>query len=200
VGVADLLSKGASATALAWMPTQREFVIVRRGQQLYDAALGPLYNEGDAIAPYKWIGKNAANYDPEASNPLRDLAVHAADIKDPDMEFRGMAPKSMATSCATKHTCPPEENIFDYLPEKEVNNFSTFEKAFRNSRRYLCSVLHTHTHTHTHTLVWRIYSYFSSAVVSLPTYLLPSRPPSPSLLQSSDAHYSLFMYCVYSRN
>ncbi len=121
VGVADLMAKGASATALAWMPVQPRLVIVPRGQQLYDAALGPLYNEGDeVIAPYSWIGKNAASYDPEANNPLGDLPMKAADIKDPDAEFRGMAPHSMASACANTHTCPPEENVFDYLPEKEV--------------------------------------------------------------------------------
>lgn len=125
------MAKGTSATALAWMPAQRQLVYVPRGQLLYDAALGPLYNEGsEVIAPYKWIGKNKNAYDPEANNPLGDLPMKAADIKDPDEEFRGMAPKSMATSCYSTNSCPPEENVYDYLPEHEVMFTPSFQMPY----------------------------------------------------------------------
>lgn len=42
------------------------------------------------------------------------------DIVDPDMEFAGMAAKSMAKSCDKDGSCEPQENVWDYLPDVEV--------------------------------------------------------------------------------
>ena len=42
------------------------------------------------------------------------------DISDPDTEFRGLAPKSLAKSCDKDGSCPPEENVWGYLPDVEV--------------------------------------------------------------------------------
>lgn len=68
VAIADVMSKGASATALASFPAQRmPLMRTRNGMMLaYDGALGPLYTEGeDPVVEYKWSGVHSKGYDPE---------------------------------------------------------------------------------------------------------------------------------------
>ena len=69
---------------------------------------------------YKWVGKHAAEYDPEAQNAWGDLPMKRADIKDPDFEFRGQAPKDMSKSCDKTNSCKEEVNVWGDLPTEEV--------------------------------------------------------------------------------
>ena len=64
MAVADVMSKGASATALAAISARRGVLV--RMPMLYDAALSPTYTEGaDPVYEYSWSGSNAQAYDPE---------------------------------------------------------------------------------------------------------------------------------------
>jgi hypothetical protein len=42
---------------------------------------------------YKWVAANADGFDAEKQNAWGDLPMKAAEIKDPDDDFRGTAPK-----------------------------------------------------------------------------------------------------------
>ena len=42
---------------------------------------------------YKWVGANADGFDPEIQNAWGELPMKRGDIKDPDDELRGTAPK-----------------------------------------------------------------------------------------------------------
>lgn len=96
---------------------------------LVDAALNPLYQEGEPIEVYKWVGKYAEGFDPEVQNAWADLPMKRADIKDPDVEFRGEAPKDLSKSCDKTNSCKEEVNAWDYLPEKEEKTLATHKPS-----------------------------------------------------------------------
>lgn len=57
-----------------------------------------------------------------ASIIASDSNFFSADIKDAEgMGFAGTAPKSMSKSCDKDGSCEEPENVWDYLPEKEVS-------------------------------------------------------------------------------
>lgn len=130
VAVVDLQGQGAQTAELAQVmqgPARLagKHIIIARGNMLMDAALEPLYTEGEPITPYEWAGAHAAEYDPEAQNAWGDLPMFREDISDPDDEFRGLAPKSMSKSCDKDGSCEPEENAWAYLPDVEAKSMST---------------------------------------------------------------------------
>eukprot|EP00286_Rhodomonas_abbreviata_P010972 CAMPEP_0181324054 /NCGR_PEP_ID=MMETSP1101-20121128/20134_1 /TAXON_ID=46948 /ORGANISM="Rhodomonas abbreviata, Strain Caron Lab Isolate" /LENGTH=169 /DNA_ID=CAMNT_0023432163 /DNA_START=519 /DNA_END=1028 /DNA_ORIENTATION=+ len=116
VALSDLSSKGSAATELAFRPVGTTM--------LYDAALEPLYTEGEAIEPYTWADANGAMHDPEQNNVYADLPMTADSIFDPDDEFRGLAPKDLSKSCDKTDSCVPEENVLEYLPDAEARNMA----------------------------------------------------------------------------
>lgn len=126
---------GSQSVALLVIPMlQPQFLVrlpmrgVRRSVPLaiylHDAALDPLYAEGEpVVVPYVWKGSNAAGYDPDVQNVFADMPMSAAAIKAAEDEFlnRGTAKKSLAKSCEKTGTCVPEINAWEYLPVSEVS-------------------------------------------------------------------------------
>jgi hypothetical protein len=83
---------------------------------LSDAALDPLYSsDPDPIEVYKWVAANADGFDAEKQNAWGDLPMKAAEIKDPDDDFRGTAPKDLSKSCAATGKCEDEFNAWAFL-------------------------------------------------------------------------------------
>ncbi|EKX35166.1 hypothetical protein GUITHDRAFT_155557 [Guillardia theta CCMP2712] len=98
---------------------------IPRGSKLYDAALEPLYTEGDnVISAYSWQDQHGSEYDPEAQNVYADLPMERDSIFDPDDEFRGLAPKDMSKSCDKFGSCEEPVNAWADLPDTEARSMS----------------------------------------------------------------------------
>lgn len=130
VAVVDLQGQGTRTAELAEVmqgpaSLAGRRVVIAQGDMLYDAALEPLYTTGEPIEEYVWQAKHAAGYDPEAQNSWGDLPLFSADIKDPDDEYRGLAPKDMSKDCSKDGSCQQPENVWAYLPDVEAKSMST---------------------------------------------------------------------------